>query len=398
MRKCGAVVGRGFGGGSGIFAGIPGATANSAGSERGASPGNREASVRTIHSSTTPATATTTALDPNTSVRTRDTIRIGSVPSETVDAQWLEVRFLVEPSCSGWRLDRYVHYKIPRLSRTRAQRILKTQAWLNGRTGLRAATRVQEGQWLVLRRAIPPEPDAPRTFGVLFEDDHVLAIDKPAGLAMHATARYHRGTLTWLLREHRPGEHAEIAHRLDRDTSGVVLCGRSPAAAAKLKRAFATRRVEKTYLAIVEGALAGEGVIDHPLALARSSPIRVKMEVRSDGLPARTRWRALRQCGDITLVEATPETGRQHQIRVHLASIGHPVVGDKLYLDESIFVAFAAGALDDAAQARLRLPRHALHAARVALSHPITGAPLCIESPLPQELGALLDDALKTGC
>jgi hypothetical protein len=129
-----------------------------------------------------------------------------------------------------------------------------------------------------MRRPIPPEPDAPTAFGVLFEDDVVLAIDKPAGLAMHATARYHRVTLTWLLRAQRPGEPIAIAHRLDRETSGIVLCGKTTAAATALKGAFARRAVAKRYLAVVEGDLRGEGVIDRPLALARESPIRVKMD------------------------------------------------------------------------------------------------------------------------
>ncbi len=303
----------------------------------------------------------------------------------------LEVRFVVEEHCSGWRLDRYLHHKIPRLSRTRVQRILRVQVTLDGRGALRPSVRVRAGQPLVMRRPIPPEPDAPTAFGVLFEDDVVLAIDKPAGLAMHATARYHRGTLTWLLRAQRPGEPIAIAHRLDRETSGIVLCGKTTAAATALKGAFARRAVAKRYLAVVEGDLRGEGVIDRPLALARESPIRVKMEVAQDGLPSRTRWRSLDRRGAITLVEAIPETGRQHQIRVHFAAIGHPVAGDKLYLDDAIFVAFAAGALGDEARARLRIDRHALHAASLATAHPTTGALLRIESPLPADMRALLE-------
>jgi 23S rRNA pseudouridine1911/1915/1917 synthase len=155
-----------------------------------------------------------------------------------------------------------------------------------------------------------------------------------------------------------------------------------------LKRAFAKRRVHKRYVALVHGALDGEGVVDAPLALA-GGLVRVKMAVRADGLPSRTRWKARARAGEYTLVDCWPETGRQHQIRAHLDHLGHPIVGDKLYPDETVFATYQDHGWEAVAD-KLALPRQALHAAELRFPHPTTGDEVVIESALPADLRVLM--------
>jgi 23S rRNA pseudouridine1911/1915/1917 synthase len=305
----------------------------------------------------------------------------------------IEHEFLVEGECGGWRLDRFLRKKIPRLSRTRVQRVIRGECWIDGRP-CKPSSVVTPGQRVTFRRPAPVEPDAPRELPLLHTDDAFYAVEKPAGIAMHPTAKWHFSTITAVLREKFPDEALQITHRLDLETSGVLLIARTREAAVALKRAFAKRRVHKKYLALVHGALEGEGVIDAPLALA-GGLVRVKMAVRPEsagGLASRTRWRAAARAGDYTLVECWPETGRQHQIRAHLDHLGFPIVGDKLYPDERVFADYQDHGWDAVAD-RLDHARQALHAAELRFPHPTTGDEVRIESALPADLRALLAEA-----
>jgi 23S rRNA pseudouridine1911/1915/1917 synthase len=299
----------------------------------------------------------------------------------------IEHSFLVEGECHGWRLDRFLKKKIPRLSRVRVQRVIRGDCLVDGRPCKPSQT-VVPGQRVTFRRPAPVEPAAPRALPVLHADEAFYALDKPPGIAMHPTAKFHFSTVTAVLRELFPSEALQITHRLDLETSGVLLVARTREAAVAMKRAFARRQVQKRYLAVVHGALVGDGVVDRPLGLA-GGLVRVKMGVREDGLPSRTRWRALEHTGEHTLVECWPETGRQHQIRAHLDAIGHPLVGDKLYPDERIFADYQDHGWEAVCD-RLPHPRHALHASWIRFPHPVTGAPVEVESPLPGDLQALL--------
>jgi 23S rRNA pseudouridine1911/1915/1917 synthase len=302
----------------------------------------------------------------------------------------IEHQFVVEGECGGWRLDRFLRKKIPRLSRTRLQRVIRGECWIDGRPCKPSST-VTAGQRVTFRRPAPVEPDAPRELPLLHVDDAFYALDKPAGIAMHPTAKYHFSTVTSVLREKFPDERLQITHRLDLETSGVLLIARSYAAAVALKRAFARRRVHKRYLAIVHGTLADEVVVDAPLALA-GGLVRVKMAVRDGGLAARTRFAPRSRHGAYTLVDCWPETGRQHQIRAHLDHIGHPIVGDKLYPDERLFAEYQDHGWE-AVAGRVPLARQALHAAELRFPHPTTGAEVVVTSALPEDLRGFLDEA-----
>jgi 23S rRNA pseudouridine1911/1915/1917 synthase len=303
----------------------------------------------------------------------------------------LEILLTVRPEYDGWRLDHFLAARIPRLSRNRIQQMIRSQRELGG-LALRPASRVHAGAQVRLLRPAPEEPPVPRSFVVLHADDALLAIDKPAGLPVHATARFHKNTLVALLRE-RFGDAVPImAHRLDRETSGLLLLGVTPEASVALKRAFRERAVEKRYLAIVHGQPPDEGVCDEPLAPDTHSGIRVRMEVAAGGLPSRTRFRTCARRGAFSLVEARPETGRQHQIRAHLAALGHPVVGDKLYgVPPDVFLEFIETGWSASLEARLLLPRHALHASAARFPHPRSGATTELSCPLAPDLAAFWD-------
>jgi 23S rRNA pseudouridine1911/1915/1917 synthase len=311
-----------------------------------------------------------------------------------VPAQVVRVTFTVEANYAGWRLDRYLQEKIRRLSRERIQRLIAHRLEADGRK-LKPSTRVQPGLTFALLKDAEPEPETPLEFGVVHDDGALLVVDKPAGLPVHPTARYAAHTFTALAKARFPGRKVDPAHRLDRETSGLLACGAAPEHTRALKRAFANGRVAKTYLALAHGAPADDRfVVDAPLALTGASVVRVRMHVAADGLPSATEFEVLgrRLAPDgapVALLACRPRTGRQHQIRAHLLHAGLPMVGDKIYgPDENIFDRFTRKALTDDDRARLRLPRHALHAFRLELPHPVTRAPVALESPLPADLAA----------
>ena len=306
------------------------------------------------------------------------------------DSGFVDVTFTVEPNYAGWRLDRYLCEKIRRLSRTRVQRILERS--LVADRPLKPSTRVHPGLTFTLRRRAQAEPEVPEDVVELHLDASLLVLDKPAGLPIHPTARYHHNTLVKLLeRKHGPELRADPAHRLDRETSGVLVCGRGAEASRALMRAFQSGSVHKEYLAIVEGHPPDAFAVDAPIAEGTAEVrIAVRIDART-GKPARTRFvverRFVRDGAPFAVLRCLPETGRQHQIRIHAREAGFPLVGDKIYgPDPGYFDRFSKRCLEPEAWARLRLPRHALHAARLEFPHPATGAPLAFEVPLPPDL------------
>jgi 23S rRNA pseudouridine1911/1915/1917 synthase len=309
----------------------------------------------------------------------------------------IPVRLRVPAECDRWRLDHFLKSRIRRLSRTKIRAIIEHQVRLQDGRQPRPSLGVRQGEVVLIERPAPVEPPVPRTFSVLAEDDTFLAIDKPAGLPIHTTAKYYKNTLTAVLRERYPGEALQVCHRLDRETSGVLLVARGPAAGSFLKQAFARRLVSKNYLALCHGSPADDaGTIDLPLKLL-DTRTRILMGVArpddSAGLRAITRWQVQRRFAAHALLAAAPETGRQHQIRVHLAAIGHPIAGDKLYrASEQHFIAFCDGGLTpELLEAFDGLPRQALHAHRLTFPHPVSRTPVTVEAPLPPDLTDYMD-------
>lgn len=306
-----------------------------------------------------------------------------------MSGQIVEIEFVVEPNYDGWRLDKYLCVKIRRLSRTRVQRIIERD--LVG--GLKASALLKRGQVIRIRRAMLAEPDdVPPASATreLYSDAQLLVLDKPAGLPIHPTARYHHGTLVSQLKER--GVEAFPAHRLDRETSGIVVCGRTLEASQRLMEAFSGGGVRKQYLAIVEGSPPDTYQVDAPIAEG-TELIRIAVRIDASGKPAQTRFVVEKRFGAFALVRAFPSTGRQHQIRIHSREAGFPIVGDKMYgPDPGYFDRFSKRCLEDEAWERLRLPRHALHAAVIEFAHPATRAQVTFESPLPEDLAEFLKE------
>lgn len=290
------------------------------------------------------------------------------------------------------RLDRFVQARIPRLSRTRAQQVVRSSAVRPDGTRRRPSDIVHHGETVLLVRERFREPDVPRELVTVFEDEALLVLHKPAGLPIHRTASYHRNTLTYLLRE-RYGLAAapRVAHRLDRETSGLLVCVKARAAERPLQQHFEQHRVQKRYLAIVRGVPSPrQGVIRLPLAPVEEG-LHVCMEVRDDGAQCETMYRVRAERAGHALVELRPRTGRQHQLRVHMAAHGHSLVGDKLYGPEGTapFMEIIEHGMSAALQERLGHGRHALHAHGMVLPHPLHGGRLVLYAPLPHDLRRL---------
>ena len=313
-------------------------------------------------------------------------------PPPGCDPDSIVLTFEVFRDFAGMRLDRFIQRRIPRLSRARAQRIIRDCAYTREGRRRRPGEVVREGELVLLVREAFEEPEVPTDFGVLHQDDSVLAVDKPAGLPVHRTATYHRNTLGYLLRE-RYGEAdfvPRIAHRLDRETSGVLLCACSAAAERAIKMGFESRRWRKSYLAIVHGVPeAGSGSVSLPMAPVTEG-LHVMMELREDGPPAETHYEIVETRGEYTLVRLAPRTGRQHQLRLHMSAIGHPIVGDKLYGRdaEAPFLEHIETGMTPKLLAHLELPRHALHAHEVTFEHPTTGVAMTVTAPVPSDMQA----------
>lgn len=326
--------------------------------------------------------------------------------------------FRVPAELAGQRLDVFLQGQLKRTSRTRTQFIVRNSAFDPKGKRLRSNHRVQAEEHIMLWRPPWDEEPVPTDVPIVFEDEHLFAVNKPALLPVHPTARYFKNTLIWILKNQRPNEFVSLGHRIDRETSGVLVCGKTPSADRAFKMKIEARDgVAKTYRAITWGvpdpgvapaigatvtpADDGPGAFrfERSLELDTSGRFRVKMRlgITDDALDASTRFlveerKTAKNGRTYALVRCELETGRQHQIRVHLAALGAPIVGDKLYgPDESAFARGADGELTDEDWAVLELPRHALHAAKLALDHPVTGAPLVIEAPLPPDLQAFWD-------
>jgi 23S rRNA pseudouridine1911/1915/1917 synthase len=276
--------------------------------------------------------------------------------------------------------------------------VVKSCAYRQDGSRRRASERVKAGEVVILVRPAFEEPDAPDHFDVVYEDDSILALDKPAGLPVHPSASYHKNTLTYLLRQRYGDDPPQIAHRLDRETSGLLVCGRTLDAERALKGDFENRRVRKRYVAIVRGAMPEDvGRIELPMDRAKEG-LHILMEVtpQDEGYPCSTRYRVLARRDDATLVALAPESGRQHQLRVHLAALGFPIIGDKLYGPEGAqtFLDYIETGMTPELEERLGHERHALHAYQLTFDHPTTKESTTLQAPLSPDLVELWGEPL----
>ena len=284
----------------------------------------------------------------------------------------------------GTRLDKYVIEKCPELSRTQAQKLIGDGCVTVNDRVARASLKLDIGDKVNI--VIPPIPSrslSPEAIplNVLYEDDDLLVVDKPAGLTVHPAPGHPNHTLVNAILPHfphlaefgdslRPG----IVHRLDKDTSGVMLVAKNSVVQADLANQFKAHSVAKTYLVLVKGHLAPEdGVIEAPIG--RDPRNRKRMAVAAEGKEARTEYHVVEYVGDYTLLEVRPQTGRTHQIRVHLSAIGYPVAGDATYGAKSA-----------------PLPRQFIHASRLSFKLPSTGENVEFTSELPPDLEQALKD------
>ncbi len=295
----------------------------------------------------------------------------------------------VDEESAGQRLDNFLIRQLKGVPKTHVYRIIRSGEVRVNKGRAAADTRVQTGDLVRLppvrtseKAALKIEKPAPaREFPILYEDDHVLAIDKPAGVAVHGGSGVSFGVIEQL-RQARPGaKFLELVHRLDRDTSGILLVALKRSALTKLQDQFRERETGKTYLALVPGAWpANKKVIDTPLHkyLQADGERRVKVVAKDDpdGMRSITLVKVAKRVGDFSLLEVTIKTGRTHQIRVHLASQGHAIVGDDKYGDFEL----------NKRLGKEGFKRMFLHAWKLRFAHPLTGDEINLESPLPPEL------------
>ena len=300
----------------------------------------------------------------------------------------------LSPSHAGWRLDRALADAVPTLSRERLKALIRSGSLqASGQLVRDPAVKVRGTEQFSLQ---VPEPEPAHNIGeeipltIVFEDDHLLVVDKAAGMVVHPAAGNRAGTLVNALLHHcegrlsgiggvaRPG----IVHRIDKDTSGLLVVAKTDVAHEGLSRQFAAHSIDRLYKAIVAGIpVHSSGTVDAPLA--RSATDRKKIAIVKDGRGKRavTHWKKLKALRESALVECRLETGRTHQVRVHMASIGHPLLGDPVY-----------GRVSQRQRELLRelgFHRQALHAAELGFTHPVTKQRLRFESAMPQDMQEL---------
>ena len=307
------------------------------------------------------------------------------------------IEALIADTADGWRLDRALADAVPTLSRERLKALISSGA-VTGPQGLVRDPARKAPAGTLFSVAVPePEPAHNEAqeipLKVVFEDEHLIVIDKQAGLVVHPAAGNLDGTLVNALLHHcrgslsgiggvaRPG----IVHRIDKDTSGLMVAAKTDRAHEGLAKQFKSHSIDRRYRAIVSGLLRlSEGTVDAPLA--RSPHNRKKVAIVKNGKRAVTHWRKLRQLQDATLVECRLETGRTHQVRVHMASLGHPLVGDPVY-----------GSVRKGHRQlleTLNFRRQALHAAHLGFIHPIDSTALAFESEIPADMQELFDNLI----
>lgn len=313
---------------------------------------------------------------------------------ELIEDNIRERHFEVDVNFRGWRLDRFLANRLGRISRDRANEIVKHgDITLVPERRVKPSLKLRQGDVVIVREHLEAERVQDAEVTILHEDDDLIILNKPPGMLVHETARTRLNTIQWYLR--RQGhEDAEPVHRIDRDTSGVLVCVKRAELIPQMRELFATAHPTKVYRALVHDPedLWPEGTrrtLTQPLGLIRTQ--RLDLRMGQGALACTTHVRALGALeharGALRDLRVEIETGRQHQIRVHLYLYGTPIAGDKLYgKTDDFFIAICDRPEDPELLAELTFPRHALHAWRMSFPHPTSGDPVTFEAPLPPAL------------
>lgn len=337
----------------------------------------------------------------------RCTPRGGSKLDSSLDPAPPVFEFIVEADLSGIRVDSFLIKHLRNYNPWRIQRLARAGSITIDGAPAEQTDRVFTGQRVRVRLLEPPDKllaPADMALTILYEDPWLMVVNKPAGLIVHPVGETQDLTLAnglqHLLDQRGPARgilRPGLVHRLDRQTSGAIAVALNHHAHSRLSAAFEAARVAKTYLALVEGTvLEPSGTITWPIGRARTGR-HVLMSCRADALdrrPARTHYDVLERFPRHTLVLARPRTGRNHQIRVHFAALGHPLVGDEFYETEGRFKPFRSRDEDCAGgeiETGLPIRRHALHALRLDFAHPVTNLWMSFTAPLPDDFQAALD-------
>lgn len=333
--------------------------------------------------------------------------------NETLNEEWIWVPFEVEKKFDGWRIDRFLAARLSGYSRSKVQSMMTDLRITKGGKPAKAHTRVHCADKIAI--AYPRKPEKPlaadASLPVLYEDDHLLIINKPTDLLSHPTDKVVENTVLGILRHSRkdlPALH--LLHRLDRETSGVLALAKNPKAARAWTQAMERREVQKEYVAFVHGKLkCKKGEIDLPIG-REGGAIHVRQWVNTlQAVEARTRYEVISEFGfrssdlksrksairnpnsDISVLRVFPATGRLHQIRVHFAALGHPLLGDYLYTGQGeLYLKLIKEGLSESDRQRLGFGRIALHAASLSFRHPVTKDPMKIEASLPPDMATFL--------
>jgi 23S rRNA pseudouridine1911/1915/1917 synthase len=315
--------------------------------------------------------------------------------------QWVWVPFVVDKEYDGYRIDRFLSQRLIAYSRSRVQQILEQSRVMKGERLVRPSTKVHTGDKICV--AYPRKPEEPladdAALTILYEDEDLLVIDKPGDLLSHPTDKVVQHTVLGILRHSRPDVPSlHLLHRLDRETSGVLVLAKNPKTARLWTRAMERHEMQKEYLALVRGHLSeNDGEISWPIGRQRGD-IKVRQWIHVEGaVAAHTRFEVLkrgeaRAAGSsepfqYSFVKAVPRTGRLHQIRVHFSAIGHPLLGDPLYTGRGeVYQKMINRTLVPEDRLALLFPRVALHAAAMSFTHPINQIPVRVESPLPSDM------------
>ena len=290
----------------------------------------------------------------------------------------------------------FLALRFPDWSRSAFARFIREGLVLCDERPIKPATTLRHGETLrIFVPGLAPGAAPPPMPPVIFEDDWLLAVDKPPGMLMHPVGQRYAYALVGLAREARPDAHIDLSHRLDRDTSGVVLLTKREEANRHMKGCFMRRRVQKVYLALVRGVVPWDDLeIDAPLGHAAGSEVQLRRGHDPAGETAHTRVEVRQRLAAHTLVACFPTTGRTHQIRAHLEHAGFPILGDKLYgQPDSVFLEVLEQGVTERVRALVGFPRQALHAHALSFPHPATGQVVKVTAPLAPDMAGVVAGA-----